>query len=77
MLIRMTSRTRTTVTLPDDLLAHARAVAPGGNLSAYIEHALRAQQLRDAAPAVRAWREQAARDADTEELADVFGEDIA
>ncbi|MGA4844377.1 type II toxin-antitoxin system CcdA family antitoxin [Streptomyces sp. G45] len=47
---------RTTVTLPDDLVAHARA-ASGGNLSAYVERALRAQQLRDAAPAVRAWRE--------------------
>jgi post-segregation antitoxin (ccd killing protein) len=71
----MTSRTRTTITLPDDLLAHARAAAPDGNLSAYIEHALRAQQLRDAAPAIRAWREKAAND--TEELADIFGEDIA
>ncbi|MEU3842416.1 hypothetical protein AB0E88_20595 [Streptomyces sp. NPDC028635] len=47
----------------------------GGNLSAYVERALRAQQLRDAAPAVRAWRERAAND--TEELADVFGEDVA
>ncbi|MFE6848446.1 type II toxin-antitoxin system CcdA family antitoxin [Streptomyces sp. NPDC057686] len=73
----MSTRTRTTVTLPDDLLAHARAAAPGGNLSAYIELALRAQQLRDAAPALRAWREQAARDADIEELSDVFGEDVA
>ncbi|MGQ0465116.1 MAG: type II toxin-antitoxin system CcdA family antitoxin [Sporichthyaceae bacterium] len=73
----MSTRTRTTVTLPDDLLAHARAVAPGGNLSAYVEHALRAQQLRDAAAAVRAWRTQALGDADTEELTDIFGEDIA
>ncbi|ADI07343.1 hypothetical protein SBI_04222 [Streptomyces bingchenggensis BCW-1] len=71
----MSTRMRTTVTLPADLLAHVRAVAPGGNLSAYIEHALRAQQLRDAAPAVRAWREQAAND--TEEFADIFGEDVA
>jgi len=71
----MRNRTRTTITLPDDLLAHARAAAPGGNLSSYIEHALRAQQLRDAAPAIRAWREKAADDA--EELADIFGEDIA
>ncbi|GHJ30998.1 type II toxin-antitoxin system CcdA family antitoxin [Streptomyces hygroscopicus subsp. hygroscopicus] len=70
----MSTRTRTTVTLPDDLLAHARA-ASGGNLSAYIEHALRAQQLRDAAPAVRAWRERAADD--TEELSDIFGQDVA
>ncbi|WP_153449553.1 type II toxin-antitoxin system CcdA family antitoxin [Streptomyces smaragdinus] len=70
----MTTRTRTTVSLPADLLAHARA-ASGGNLSAYIEQALRAQQLRDATPAVRAWREQAAQD--TEELADLFGEDVA
>jgi post-segregation antitoxin (ccd killing protein) len=71
------TRTRTTITLPDDLLAHARAAAPGGNLSAYVEHALRAQQLSDAAPAVRAWRERAACDADTEELADIFGEEVA
>lgn len=74
MLLCMSTRTRTTVTLPTDLLAHARAAA-GGNLSAYVEHALRAQQLRDAAPAVRAWREQAANDA--EELTDLFGEDVA
>jgi post-segregation antitoxin (ccd killing protein) len=73
MLIRMSRRTRTTVTLPDDLVAHARA-ASGGNLSAYVEHALRAQQLREAAQAVRAWREKAADD--TEELADVFGKDV-
>ncbi|WP_153456064.1 type II toxin-antitoxin system CcdA family antitoxin [Streptomyces smaragdinus] len=70
----MTTRTRTTVTLPDDLLAHARA-ASGGNLSAYVENALRAQQLRDAAVAVRAWRERGA--GDTDEIADVFGEDVA
>ncbi|GAB2802855.1 type II toxin-antitoxin system CcdA family antitoxin [Streptomyces daliensis] len=70
----MNPRTRTTVSLPVDLVAHARA-ASDGNLSAYIERALRAQQLRDAAPAVRAWREQAASDA--EELADIFGEDVA
>lgn len=75
MLGRMSNRTRTTVTLPDDLLAHARAAAPGGNLSAYIEHALRAQQLRDAAPSIRAWRAKSADD--TEEIADIFGEDIA
>lgn len=75
MLIRMTTRMRTTVSLPADLVAHARAHATGGNVSAYVEHALRSQQLRDAAPAVRAWREQAADD--TEELADLFGEDIA
>jgi post-segregation antitoxin (ccd killing protein) len=74
MLNRMSARTRTTVSLPADLVAHARA-ASGGNLSAYIEHALRAQQLRDAASAVRAWRERAAHD--TEELADIFGEDVA
>ncbi|MEU2718709.1 type II toxin-antitoxin system CcdA family antitoxin [Streptomyces sp. NPDC007205] len=71
----MVTRRRTTVTLPDDLLAHARATAPGGNLSAYIEHALRAQQLRDAAQAVRTWREKTQDDA--EELADIFGEDVA
>ena len=74
MLPGMTSRTRTTVSLPADLVAHARS-ASGGNLSAYVERALRAQQLRDAAPAVRAWREQGADD--TEELADLFGEDVA
>jgi len=39
------------------------------------EHALRAQQLRDAAPVVQAWRERATLDA--EELADIFGEDVA
>ena len=78
MLARMTTRMRTTVTLPADLVAHARA-ASGGNLSAYIEHALRAQQLRDAAPAIRAWREEAGSDteSDAEELADIFGEDVA
>lgn len=75
MLTCMSTRTRTTVSLPADLLAHARA-ASGGNLSAYIEHALRAQQLRDAARAVRAWRGERAVH-DTEELADLFGEDIA
>jgi len=74
MLSRMSSRTRTTVSLPADPVAHAPA-ASGGNLSAYIEHALRAQQMREAAPAVRAWREQAAND--PEELADNFGEDVA
>ncbi|MEO3749459.1 type II toxin-antitoxin system CcdA family antitoxin [Streptomyces sp. B6B3] len=73
----MSPRSRTTVTLPDDLLAHARAVAPGGNLSAYIEHALRAQQLRDAALALQAWRVRAAREAEVEEFADIFGEDVA
>jgi len=48
---------------------------PSVNLSVYGERALRAQQLRDAAAAVRAWR--AGADPDAEELADVFGEDIA
>ena len=70
----MTARTRVTVSLPADLVAHAHA-ASGGNLSAYAERALRAQQLREAAPAIRAWRAQA--DFDTEELTDHFGEDIA
>lgn len=74
MLLRMSTRTRTSVSLPADLLAHARA-ASGGNLSAYIEQALRAQQLRDAAPALRAWRGERAED--VEELADIFGEDVA
>lgn len=74
MLACMSNRMRTTVTLPADLVAHARD-ASDGNLSAYIERALRAQQLRDAAPAVRAWRERAQDD--TEELADTFGEEIA
>jgi hypothetical protein len=74
MLNCMSTRVRTTVSLPADLVAHAHA-ASGGNLSAYIEHALRAQQLRDAAPVVRAWRERATLD--TEELADIFGEDAA
>ncbi|PNE39903.1 type II toxin-antitoxin system CcdA family antitoxin [Streptomyces noursei] len=63
-----------TFTLPADLLAHTRA-ASNGNMSAYVERALRAQQLRDVAPAVQAWREQAAND--TAEIADIFGEDVA
>jgi post-segregation antitoxin (ccd killing protein) len=71
----MTTRTRTTVSLPEDLVAYARS-ASEGNLSAYVEHALRAQQLRDAAPAVRAWR-QGRGVADAEEFADLFGEDVA
>ncbi|WP_084725627.1 type II toxin-antitoxin system CcdA family antitoxin [Streptacidiphilus melanogenes] len=71
----MATRTRTTVTLPDDLLAHARS-ASGGNLSAYIEQALRAQQLRDAAPVVQAWRGDRGV-ADVEEFSDLFGEDVA
>ncbi|MBO8189968.1 type II toxin-antitoxin system CcdA family antitoxin [Streptomyces spirodelae] len=71
----MSSRMRTTVSLPADLVAHARA-ASGGNLSAYIEHALRTQQLRDAATAVQAWRGERGA-ADAEEFADVFGEDVA
>ncbi|MCU4747086.1 MULTISPECIES: type II toxin-antitoxin system CcdA family antitoxin [Streptomyces] len=70
----MTPRTRTTVSLPADLVTHARA-ASGGNLSAYVEHALRAQPLRDAAPAVRARRARAADD--TGEPATLFGEDGA
>jgi post-segregation antitoxin (ccd killing protein) len=74
MFLRMTTRRRTSVTPPDDLLAHART-ASGGNVSAYVERALRAQQLREDAVQVRAWREHAGSDA--EELADIFGEDIA
>ncbi|MFF4283378.1 type II toxin-antitoxin system CcdA family antitoxin [Streptomyces kronopolitis] len=70
----MSTRTRTTVSLPADLIAHART-ASGGNVSAYVERALRAQQLRDVASSVRSWREQAVND--TEELADIFGEDVA
>jgi len=75
MLSRMRTRRRITVTLPEDLLAHARA-ASGRHLSAYVEKVLRAQQLRDEAPAVRAWRKSRA-EADAEELTDVFGEDVA
>ncbi|WP_432744383.1 type II toxin-antitoxin system CcdA family antitoxin [Streptomyces sp. JH002] len=70
----MAPRTRTTVSLPADLVARARA-ASGGNLSACVERALRAQPLRDAVPAVRAWRARAADD--TDELATIFGEDVA
>ncbi|SER34126.1 hypothetical protein SAMN05421870_101312 [Streptomyces qinglanensis] len=70
---RMSLRTRITVSLPADVLAHARA-ASGGDLSGYVEYVLRAQQLRDAAPALRAWRTRAGDDA--EELADLFGAEI-
>ncbi|WP_016908263.1 hypothetical protein [Streptomyces xiaopingdaonensis] len=62
------------MTLPDDLLAHARATSRG-NLSAYVERALRGQQLQDAAPDLRAWRQRSAND--TEELTGIFGEEIA
>jgi hypothetical protein len=60
----------------------AQRCTPGGTgtasaatLSANVEHTLRAQQWRDAAAAVRSRREQAANG--TEEVADVFGEDVA
>ncbi|MBE9499162.1 MULTISPECIES: hypothetical protein [Streptomyces] len=69
----MRPRTRITVSLPADLLAHARA-ASGGDLSGHVEYALGARQLRDATPVLRAWRAGAGDDA--EELADLFGEEI-
>lgn len=74
MIPRMTAKERATISLPADLLAAAKA-ASGGNLSAYIEQALRERQLRQAGAAIAAWR--AGADADAEELADVFGEDVA
>lgn len=73
MLSRM-PRTRITVTLPDDLLAHARATSRG-NLSAHVERAPRGRQLQDVAPDSRAWRERSAND--TEEFTDIFGEEVA
>ncbi|WP_439674689.1 type II toxin-antitoxin system CcdA family antitoxin [Embleya sp. MST-111070] len=70
----MTTKERVTVTLPADLLAAAKA-ASAGNLSAYVERALRFEALREAGDAIIAWR---GRDADDiEEFADVFGEEIA
>jgi cell wall assembly regulator SMI1 len=59
MLIRMADRTRTTVTLPDDLLAYARTAAGDDDLSDYIEQLLRVQQLSDVATALRDWRDSA------------------
>ncbi|WP_309226713.1 type II toxin-antitoxin system CcdA family antitoxin [Streptomyces lunaelactis] len=74
MIHSMTTKERVTVTLPADLLATAKA-ASGGNLSAYVERAVRAQALSEAGEAITAWRGGAA--ADLDELADVFGEDVA
>lgn len=68
-----TAKTRVTITLPADLLAAAKTSADG-NLSAYIERALRAQLLRAAGGAIAVWRTAAE---DAEELADLFGEDSA
>jgi post-segregation antitoxin (ccd killing protein) len=70
----MSTRVRVTVTLPPDLLATAKAAADG-NLSAYVERAVRAQALREAAEAVTRWRGDVS--SDVEEIADVFGEDVA
>ncbi|MYS80175.1 type II toxin-antitoxin system CcdA family antitoxin [Embleya scabrispora] len=70
----MTIKERVTVTIPADLLATAKA-ASAGNLSAYVERALRAEALREAGEAIEAWRGRHGED--VEELADVFGEDIA
>lgn len=74
MIKHMQTRERVTVTLPPDLLATAKAAAQG-NLSAYVERAIRAQALREAADAVTRWRGDAS--GELEELADTFGEDIA
>jgi hypothetical protein len=74
MMVRMTARERTTISLPADLMAAAKA-ASGGNLSAYIEQVLRERQLRQAGAAIAVWR--AGADADAEEIADTFGQDIA
>jgi len=62
------------VTIPADLLATAKA-ASAGNLSAYVERALRAEALREAGVAIEAGR--GGHEEDAEELADVFGEDVA
>ncbi|AKH86960.1 hypothetical protein AA958_22040 [Streptomyces sp. CNQ-509] len=70
----MQTRERVTVTLPPDLLATAKAAAHG-NLSAYVERAIRAQALREAADAVSRWRGDTS--GDVEEITETFGEDIA
>ncbi|OPC83397.1 hypothetical protein B4N89_22825 [Embleya scabrispora] len=70
----MTAKERVTVTLPADLLAAAK-IASAGNLSAYVERALRSEALREAGDAIASWR---GRDVDDiEEFADMFGEEIA
>lgn len=74
MMVRMTAKERVTVTLPADLLSVAKA-ASNGDLSAYVERALRAQALREAGDDITAWRGDTS--GDTEELADVFGEEAA
>jgi len=74
MIDGMTIKERVTVTIPADLLATAKA-ASAGNLSAYVERALRAEALREAGEAIEAWRGR--HDEDVEEFADVFGEDVA
>lgn len=74
MMASMTIKERVTVTLPADILATAK-LASDGNLSAYVEQALRAQALHEAASAITAWRSDTS--GDTDELADVFGEDTA
>jgi post-segregation antitoxin (ccd killing protein) len=74
MIDGMTIKERVTVTIPADLLATAKA-ASAGNLSAYVERALRAEALREAGEAIEAWRGRHGED--VEELADVFGEDVA
>ncbi|WP_410540001.1 hypothetical protein [Streptomyces sp. KL2] len=51
----MTAKERATVSLPADLMTAAK-VASGGNLSAYIEQALRERRLRQAGTAITAWR---------------------
>lgn len=70
----MTFKERVTVTIPADVLASAKA-ASAGNLSAYVERALRAEALREAGEAIDSWRGR--HDGDAEELADLFGEDVA
>lgn len=70
----MPMRERVTVTLPPDLIAAAKAAA-GGNLSAYVERAIRAQALLDAGDAVARWRGDAS--SDVEEIAEIFGQDVA
>lgn len=70
----MTMKERVTVSIPADLLAWAKG-ASSGNFSAYVERALRAQALSEASQAVAQWRGDAT--AAIEELADVFGEEVA
>lgn len=74
MMQGMTTKERVTVTLPADLLSAVKS-ASAGNLSAYVERALRAQALLEAGDAITSWRGDAADD--IEACADIFGEEVA